>query len=158
MDRMSLLPDDLIFKILSFVPSKVSVSTSLLSKRWYSLWKRVPNLRYSDPYSDSGYSRASGFIDKFLLLRDNTHAIETMRLYVNRYCPRIDIETWFRVAVSRGVRVLLFNDCRTWYQPIRLPRILYTCETLATLTLVSAVIVDVPFFIQGFATSGLCHS
>ncbi|CDY68976.1 BnaCnng61240D [Brassica napus] len=33
MDRMSLLPDDLIFKILSFVPSKVSVSTRLLSKR-----------------------------------------------------------------------------------------------------------------------------
>ncbi|XP_033139822.1 putative FBD-associated F-box protein At5g56440 [Brassica rapa] len=144
MDRMSLLPDDLIFKILSFVPSKVSVSTSLLSKRWCSLWKHVPNLRYFDPHINSEYWRASRFIDKFLLLRDPHVSLDSMHLYISQNCPPTDIETWVGIAVSRGVRDLLVLRCRPCFRPIRLPRSLYTCETLATLSLEQAIIVDVP--------------
>lgn len=129
MDRMNLLPDDLIFKILSFVPSKVTVTTSLLSKRWRSLWKHVPALVYADPYIDSEYWRASRFIDKFLLLRDNAHAsLETIRLYVSQNCPLTDIETWVGIAVSLGVRNLLVHRSRPCFLPIRLP----TYETLVT--------------------------
>ncbi|CAN6850042.1 unnamed protein product [Brassica oleracea] len=144
MDRMSLLPDDLIFKILSFVPSKVSVSTRLLSKRWCSLWKHVPNLRYFDPHIDSEYWRASRFIDKFLLLRDAHASLGSMHLYISQNCPPTDIETWVGIAVSRGVRDLLVHRCRPCFRPTRLPRSLYTCETLVTLSLQQAIIVDVP--------------
>ncbi|RID74156.1 hypothetical protein BRARA_B01269, partial [Brassica rapa] len=148
MDRLSLLPDDLIFKILSFFPSKAIVTTSLLSKRWCSLWKHVPNLGYSDPYIESEYWSASRFIDKFLLLQDNAHALQTLYLCVNRSCPPEDIETWVGVAVSRGVRDILFYQySRTYYCPIRLPRSLYTCDTLVTLSLLHTFIVDVPLAI-----------
>ncbi|KAF8107503.1 hypothetical protein N665_0120s0027 [Sinapis alba] len=147
MDRLSLLPDELIFKILFFLPSQFAViTTSLLSKRWCSLWKHVPNLRYFDQHSESEYWRASRFIDKFLLLQDNAHALETVHLYVNQFGPLTDIETWLGVAVSRGVRNLIFYQYSStiWYQPIRLPKSMYTCETLVTLSLRHAFIVDVP--------------
>ncbi|CAL4893108.1 unnamed protein product [Urochloa decumbens] len=38
-DRLSALPDDLLLRILYFVPCKESASTSVLSRRWGSLWR-----------------------------------------------------------------------------------------------------------------------
>ncbi|XP_019095875.1 PREDICTED: putative FBD-associated F-box protein At5g56430 [Camelina sativa] len=45
------LPNDLLVKILSSVPTKVAVSTCLLSKRWGSVWKLIPKLDYDDSLS-----------------------------------------------------------------------------------------------------------
>ncbi|XP_019088408.1 PREDICTED: putative FBD-associated F-box protein At5g56430 [Camelina sativa] len=55
------LPNDLLVKILSSVPTKVAVSTCLLSKRWGSVWKLISKLDYDDSLSDA----PSGFIGKF---------------------------------------------------------------------------------------------
>ncbi|XP_052137099.1 LOW QUALITY PROTEIN: putative F-box/LRR-repeat protein At1g56400 [Oryza glaberrima] len=38
-DRISDLPDDLLQRVLHFVPAKEAASTSLLSSRWRSLWR-----------------------------------------------------------------------------------------------------------------------
>ncbi|CAK8560163.1 unnamed protein product [Lathyrus sativus] len=47
-DRISNLPDDLLLYILSFVQSKTSVQTSILSSRWRHFWKRLYVLKLSD--------------------------------------------------------------------------------------------------------------
>ncbi|EOA28641.1 hypothetical protein CARUB_v10024863mg [Capsella rubella] len=48
-DRISHLPDYLVFKILSFIPlSTDAMTTSLLSKRWKPLWKMMPTLEYDE--------------------------------------------------------------------------------------------------------------
>ncbi|KAG7547743.1 FBD domain [Arabidopsis suecica] len=44
MDMISELTDDLILKIMSSLPFKQVIATSVLSKRWRSLWKLVPKL------------------------------------------------------------------------------------------------------------------
>lgn len=45
-DRISYLPDDLLLQILSLVPITDAVNTSILSKRWTSLWRMMPMLAY----------------------------------------------------------------------------------------------------------------
>ncbi|EOA14569.1 hypothetical protein CARUB_v10027810mg [Capsella rubella] len=153
MDRISPLSDDVIIKILSFVGTKVAVSTNLLSKRWRYLWKHVPTLKYRDPSSDCEHWRASRFVDKFLLLH-KAPVLEYLNLKLSWNCPPVDIETWIDIAISRGVREL--QMIRHYPPsgtipfpvsgPITLPRIMYTCETLVTLHLkVGKIIVnDIP--------------
>ncbi|KAJ0804496.1 putative F-box domain, leucine-rich repeat domain superfamily, F-box-like domain superfamily [Helianthus annuus] len=47
MDRLSVLPDDLILKILSFVGLKDAIRTSVLSSRWRCMWTSAPHLSFS---------------------------------------------------------------------------------------------------------------
>ncbi|KAJ3674899.1 hypothetical protein LUZ60_005515 [Juncus effusus] len=60
-DRISSLHDFLLHHILSFLKTKESVKTSLLSKRWINLWKSVPSLNLDA----SDFTRVSKF-EKFV--------------------------------------------------------------------------------------------
>ncbi|XP_058739580.1 FBD-associated F-box protein At5g22730-like [Vicia villosa] len=47
-DMISTLPDEILSHILSFLPTEVAFTTSLLSKRWKPIWLLVPNLNFDD--------------------------------------------------------------------------------------------------------------
>ncbi|GJM88596.1 hypothetical protein PR202_ga04674 [Eleusine coracana subsp. coracana] len=43
-DRLSLLPDDLLHNIMSFLTARQAVQTCLVSRRWRNLWRSMPCL------------------------------------------------------------------------------------------------------------------
>ncbi|AES63311.1 putative F-box domain, FBD domain, leucine-rich repeat domain, L domain-containing protein [Medicago truncatula] len=47
-DRIGSLPDDTLIHVLSFVPTKKAVATSILSKRWIHLWCYAPVLNFTE--------------------------------------------------------------------------------------------------------------
>lgn len=77
-DRISSLPDTILHHILSFVPTKSAVKTSLLSKQWRYIWTKVPALDFSEmPHSMAdtnltglGQIDSNNFVDKVLIHND----------------------------------------------------------------------------------------
>ncbi|CAL9224354.1 unnamed protein product [Arabidopsis halleri] len=137
MDRISGLPDDVVVKILSFVPTKVAVSTSILSKRWEFLWMWLPRLEFI-----SRKPELRDFIDRKLPLH-RAPVIERLRL--DLYSPAIkpeDIRRWIEIAVSRHVRELKTNYY--WENENIFPSSLFTCKSLVTLKLRRVTLVDIP--------------
>ncbi|KAH0866391.1 hypothetical protein HID58_083602 [Brassica napus] len=138
MDRISGLSDELLVKILSFLPTEDAVSTSVLSKQWRFLWMWLPKLEYRD------------FIDKNLPL----HKAPVLESLVLKSCnaelfrPE-NIKLWVGIVVSRCVRELTlsirYNSPRN--KPfVPLPSSFYTCcSSLTALKLKGeSIFVDVP--------------
>lgn len=134
-DRIGALPDNVLKHLLSFLPSRNSVRTCVLAKRWRTLWKSVPALRMKDdPSIFCGNQAPSGweamfFADELLHRRDSTpldvceiyscyHYANSMfnsdddDEYINMldHCTRMKaferIEPWIQYALSHEVRVL----------------------------------------------------
>lgn len=143
MDMISLFSDDLILKILSFAPTKVAITTSLLSTRWRYLWKYVPKLEYCDPCQTTAHWKAQLFVDKFLLLQ-RAPVLETLQLSLGQNCRPTDIESWISIAIARGVRDLHLSQYKPVSGTVTLPMSLYTCEALVVLKLHGDIIADVP--------------
>lgn len=146
MDRISGLSDELLVKILTFVPTKVAVSTSFLSNRWQFLWMCVPKLEFVNNHYGSDLAIRDFFNKNMPLLR--APVIETFRLKCFSSFHRQDIHYWVTTTVSRCVRELDI-DCRSFTYSdkldILLPSSLYTCESLVTLKLTGdKILVDVP--------------
>ncbi|KAJ1688806.1 hypothetical protein LUZ63_012961 [Rhynchospora breviuscula] len=62
-DRISSLPDEILTHILSFVTTKESVQTSILSKRWRNIWVSVPVLKFE--YDNEDFDGDTGEDLKF---------------------------------------------------------------------------------------------
>ncbi|CAN7122170.1 unnamed protein product [Brassica rapa subsp. narinosa] len=135
MDKISELPDALLLQILSLVKTKDRVATSLLSKRWETLWTLVPKLEF---HLERGSD--SEFVNRSLLLH-RAPVLESFSLKVDTFqVSPLDIGVWVRTAVSHGVRELKL-DYTTNEDPIRLPRSFCTCQTLLVLKLKNASLV-----------------
>lgn len=132
--------DELLVKILSFLPTKVAVSTSVLSKQWKYLWKRVLKLEYDDTQIKTKPSKSQKRLRRFVkrnLLIDRESDIESLSLkFSTTPFQREDIESWVGFAVSRGVRQLsiAYSTVKFWH-PVSLPINLYTSKSLVSLKL-----------------------
>ncbi|XP_033137394.1 probable FBD-associated F-box protein At1g32375 [Brassica rapa] len=143
MDMLSDLPDALLVKILSSLPTKQVVSTMLLSKRWQFLWMFVSRLDYSDDdmCQDGRFLR---FLYSSLLLHQ-AKVLESFTLKLSGNSRGIDLGVCVTPAVNRSVRELTIEiDASSTETQFILPRSLYTTgsRTLVTLKLQNAVLVD----------------
>ncbi|XP_057981082.1 F-box/FBD/LRR-repeat protein At3g52680-like [Malania oleifera] len=140
------LTDPLLVYILSFLPTKDAVRTSILSKRWECLWMSVPDLYFKeDPlpsrnFEDEVLERARekrvgfmDFVERVLLLHD-LPTIESFSLTVTVIHEWGRISAWVSAAVRRKVQVLELTLKRVGDSFV-LPSCIFTCESLEGLTL-----------------------
>lgn len=144
MDKISRFPDELLVKVLTFLPTKEAVSTSILSKRWEHLWKWLPKLEYDDQhYSESERKRLRCFIVRSLPLH-KAHVIESLRLKLSNYFKPQVIKWIVATAVSRNVRELDISYSSYPEKLNTLPSNLYTSKSLVVLKLSDWILLAVP--------------
>jgi len=143
-DLISELPEDLLLLILSYLPTKKVITTSVLSKRWQSLWKIVPKLKFNSNYHFT--HQFSENVGRSLFLH-KAPVLESFHLKVcdinddRPACDDIDIGIWIGIAFERHVRELVLDLCLQ--KSVRFP-ISSMFSTLETLILKYLALVDVP--------------
>ncbi|KAL0796756.1 hypothetical protein Bca101_068133 [Brassica carinata] len=136
--KMSEFPDELLLKILSFLPSKDVVATSAISKRWKSLWKEVKTFRYDDT---PPYPLTFKMFAKFIRFIRSRSIVESLQLNLNPNYSRGVINPLFNDAVARSLRELRIDML---YKSFELPESLYLYPQLETLILEKLSFVDIP--------------
>ncbi|KAG4997923.1 hypothetical protein JHK82_028699 [Glycine max] len=126
-DKTSLLPEIVLITIVSFLPFKEAVRTSILSKRWSKIWLSTKNIEFNElfflnpPETDATkqLQRRTLFFDFITHFMDNYRVINTVDKFSLKVsnpesCADI-IERCVAFATERGVKELRldFSD-PTW--------------------------------------------
>ncbi|XP_009131884.1 putative F-box/FBD/LRR-repeat protein At5g22670 [Brassica rapa] len=158
-DMISLLPDHLLCQILSDVPTKTAVVTSVLSTRWRTIWLSTPVL---DLHTDDfpNFTAFASFISWFLDFSKGSSCLHKLKLdlvskrpiqeifiesswdlaFVRGYLdPYYLITDWINKAVTRKVQHL--DISYPWIVEM-MPLSIYTCETLVSLKLQNVPLAD----------------
>ncbi|KAJ4907509.1 putative F-box/FBD/LRR-repeat protein [Raphanus sativus] len=140
-DRISHLPDDLLLRLLSLVPLRTAMSTSLLSKRWKPVWKMMPTLVYDEscPYINGPL----GF-DQFCGVSLPLHeALKTLNLKLGKYTDSIDTLLFPNIRSNLLEMTINLNYHYGYYTPITFPYNLNVFKTLLVLKLQGMIVLDV---------------
>ncbi|XP_020878059.1 F-box/FBD/LRR-repeat protein At1g51370-like [Arabidopsis lyrata subsp. lyrata] len=142
-DRISQLPEHLIYEILFHLSTKDAVRTSVLSTKWRYLWQRVPGLDLN-PYAFSNFYKFVSFVDRFIY-SDNESSIRKLHFSIGHHHGMCDISSWIDAVARRRIQHIDLSFDLT-YQPDKIPPLrLYTCETLVHLRLYGATLVNAEF-------------
>ncbi|GMN46530.1 hypothetical protein TIFTF001_015711 [Ficus carica] len=136
-DKLSKLPDDIIHRILSFLPTQTAVKTSILSKQWTRIWASVPTLDckvYRD-HLDITRERFAEFIDNCLKHRDANASITKLHLQVCFLTPEDAVDRWLSCVSEKTVEVLDLCILPSFVQRHRLPQRFYNARSLTVLKL-----------------------
>ncbi|PWA62518.1 FBD-like protein [Artemisia annua] len=127
-DRLSNMPDEVLSEILSLMPTKFAVRTSILSKRWRYKWTLVTNIDIDDSHPYHDLKIFSTFVDRVLGLCKTTE-IRLFRLrFMEMWVQKSSVSKWIDEAVRLNVSEL---DIRVML--LGLPLSLFTCKTLTKL-------------------------
>lgn len=159
MDLVSSLPEEVLCHILSFLSTKEAALTSVLSKRWLSLWTLVPNLDVDDSvflHPEEGKREREGmlqsfmdFVDRVLALQEDS-PIKRFSLECKTGIDPDRVNLWIRNALRRGVSdlelVLDFPRCGSDddddEEEYQLPWEMFESKTLVNVKLRSVFGVD----------------
>ncbi|XP_030967762.1 F-box/LRR-repeat protein At3g26922-like isoform X3 [Quercus lobata] len=153
-DRISNLPECLLYDILSLLRTKQAVATSALSKRWKLLWTKLTVLdfqhsvtRNQDIGNNNGRMTFTHFVCNVLLLHKPL-PVKKFRLALDSFDDSIHfhVSSWICYAVDHGVEelelLLLFR------KPFELPRCFFGCKSLKIVTLYGDIVLNCPSFVH----------
>ncbi|KAG1354248.1 F-box/LRR-repeat protein [Cocos nucifera] len=137
-DRISGLPDDICGHIVSFLPMKEAVATSVLSKRWRYAWTFSPVLDLDLSLFPKTHGRRAAFadfVDSAVALFALPH-LTKFRLSLDDGSgggPDPRLESWIAFAVARRVQEL--ELCLPRSRKMRLPDSIFHCASITSLKL-----------------------
>jgi hypothetical protein len=120
-DPLSALPDGVLHTILSFLPARQLVQTSVLSRRWTDLWCSTPYIHIDEREFDIGsgrnvqtkkWSKFENFTTNLLLFRSNAASVEKFSLYAHEHNHR-DVDKWIRRGIKycpAELHISVLND------------------------------------------------
>ncbi|KAH6769738.1 hypothetical protein C2S52_014541 [Perilla frutescens var. hirtella] len=135
-DRLSELPDSLIFHIFWFLPMRDVVRTTILSKRWENLWITTTCLKFdgSELYFEN--DKVRNFVNRALLY---WRGIKILKLKID-FCSHpdgsffSDFDLWVRFAVDKNVEELYVHRVKTSPDQYLVPQYLYSCSSVKLLS------------------------
>ncbi|CAN7137251.1 F-box/LRR-repeat protein At2g29930-like [Brassica rapa] len=99
-DSISSLPDEVLGKVLSLLPTNQAATASVLSKRWMNLLALVDNLAFSDESDPRGFC---DFVDKTLvLILTNSSIIKRFSLRCEHRHDSCRADNWIRTVLERS--------------------------------------------------------
>lgn len=144
-DRISDLLDSLICHILSFLPTKKAIATSILSSRWRPLWTLVPKIDLRDnPRIRQTPVTFTLIAYRFLALH-TAPLLWNFRLTLFTPCDPFHLDTWIRTVIGRKVEQLHLEFYFSG-NVLELPITVFTCKTIVNLELRFDIVLVPPNF------------
>lgn len=148
-DIISKLPEHILLHILSFLPTKYLIRTSILAKRWQHLWTSVSDIEFND--SDDVFKIIERpelqnsllyLVDSAVCFRGDDYHIRKLRLALHMRVSRSRVMFWMLAAARHKVQELDLFLLKQEF--IGLPPSLVNSESLRKLKLESFSVLMVP--------------
>ncbi|KAM0050460.1 putative F-box domain, leucine-rich repeat domain superfamily, F-box-like domain superfamily [Helianthus debilis subsp. tardiflorus] len=127
-DRLSSLPVEVHSHILSLMPTKYAVRTSILSRTWRYTWMLVTNLDFDDSHPFHNLDCFTQFVDRVLELQKSPQIKSFRMCFSEMWVKKSKVLKWIDAAVRLHVSEL---DVKAML--LELPLCLFTCRTLTKL-------------------------
>ncbi|MED6109802.1 hypothetical protein PIB30_036916 [Stylosanthes scabra] len=132
------LPDPLCALIISFLPTKEAIRTSLLSKRWQHLWKDISKIDLNEEYRERQVFRE--FVIKLLFKRWQHLTKFSLSCSAHENAPMVN--EWLRGFINPGIEEL--NLVLYIEKPLVLPHHLFSFARLTKFHLYMHQILELP--------------
>ncbi|XP_071711990.1 F-box/FBD/LRR-repeat protein At1g13570-like isoform X1 [Rutidosis leptorrhynchoides] len=152
-DRVTNLPENLLYSILERLPIQDAVRTHVLSKKWRYKWTLMRSLvldkRFSEKFSKNGAFGRNGFIR---ITNQIFNFLKDPLLKLHLHIPNMaldsfqEVDQWILSLSRDGVKELFLTNSN---QPYQLPFYFFHCLELRTLNLENCIFKP-PLEFQGF--------
>ncbi|XP_015972638.1 F-box/FBD/LRR-repeat protein At1g13570 [Arachis duranensis] len=151
-DRLSCLPGHVIDQILSHLPLREAVRTSVLSSKWRYKWATLPNLVFDNQCHSVASQDHSDIKNKLLRIIDHVlllhaGAINKFKLSHRDLIGVTDIDRWSLHLTRRSVKEFVLEIWKG--QRYKIPSCLFACQSLVHLELFNCWLKP-PSTFQGF--------
>ncbi|XP_004306094.1 PREDICTED: F-box/FBD/LRR-repeat protein At2g26030-like [Fragaria vesca subsp. vesca] len=133
------LPNLVIHHILGYLPTKLAIHTSFLSKNWLGIWSSLPVIDLQEEGNDGDEfnmvedTKFTNFLVRYLELRDKDSPLEKLRLHMRSRCAdKTVVERLLSFSATKSVKELDICFMNLYYY---FPHNILNAKTITALSL-----------------------